>query len=590
LTSRRAELGAAALLAALAAVSLAAPELLAARFSPDLAVPLEDFKPAALAVSRVLWGPLAAGAFVLAMRARGDGAHPWSRWESTLLLAAAVFAYLVWSLPVHGWLVDDAGITFAYARNLAEGHGLTIAPGHVPEEGYSDTSWLLLLAAAHKLGAGIPATAKSLGLGCGVLALLLSLGASIRVRQESLSAEEALVGMLVALGAPFLVWSASGLEHGLQAALLALVVASPLLSARPERIAGAAFAVLALTRPETPLLLGCAGLVFLVQLARERDPQLIARAALFGVPAGVVFAALLLFRWLYFGDLQPNPYYAKADTASPAALLNLLGGGWPYVSGWAASSGAALLLPQLALAFGRAMPLSGQLAFALLAGQLAFVVGVRGDWMGEYRFVAPLLPVLSHAVLWSSGVLGERVGPNRVRRLSALTALVLFVAATVSYTRFVAAPTTPFEIVGRIGQEFAALGERLGVAHVSLAHHDAGGTNYTAHLDLIDLGGLTDRGLAKHMRDREWVLAYLLGEKQPTFVYGSALTFAAGRTRFFEDQAFRRAYVPLEFAGRPFMRADLCFVRRDVLRPIPGLHVVPEGSTGESVERVRVDP
>ena len=41
------------------------------------------------------------------------------------------------------WIIDDAGISFAYARNLAEGHGLVSQPGRVPVEGFSNFLWVL---------------------------------------------------------------------------------------------------------------------------------------------------------------------------------------------------------------------------------------------------------------------------------------------------------------------------------------------------------------------------------------------------------------------------------------------------------------
>src|SRR3990170_4955426 len=43
------------------------------------------------------------------------------------------------------WIVDDAGISFAYASNLANGYGLVAQPGLVPVEGYSNPLWVLVL-------------------------------------------------------------------------------------------------------------------------------------------------------------------------------------------------------------------------------------------------------------------------------------------------------------------------------------------------------------------------------------------------------------------------------------------------------------
>ena len=63
---------------------------------------------------------------------------------------------LLWGLPwlvVLGWLTpgawalcNDAFISFRYARNLLEGHGLVFNPGEYVE-GYSNFLWILELAA-----------------------------------------------------------------------------------------------------------------------------------------------------------------------------------------------------------------------------------------------------------------------------------------------------------------------------------------------------------------------------------------------------------------------------------------------------------
>ena len=50
------------------------------------------------------------------------------------------------------WEVDDAGITFAYARSVATGAGPVLQLGAPPVEGFSDPTWLALLAFGRMLG------------------------------------------------------------------------------------------------------------------------------------------------------------------------------------------------------------------------------------------------------------------------------------------------------------------------------------------------------------------------------------------------------------------------------------------------------
>ena len=67
----------------------------------------------------------------------------------------------------HYWfLSDDCYISFRYARNLVEGHGLVYNPGE-RVEGFSNPLWVLLLACGHLLTAvDTPTLARLLGLSC----------------------------------------------------------------------------------------------------------------------------------------------------------------------------------------------------------------------------------------------------------------------------------------------------------------------------------------------------------------------------------------------------------------------------------------
>lgn len=52
------------------------------------------------------------------------------RWLPGLILAGHIAFY-------GSWIVDDAGIVFAYARNWVEGFGLVAFPGDPQVEGYT---------------------------------------------------------------------------------------------------------------------------------------------------------------------------------------------------------------------------------------------------------------------------------------------------------------------------------------------------------------------------------------------------------------------------------------------------------------------
>jgi hypothetical protein len=77
--------------------------------------------------------------------------------------------------------LDDAYITFRYARHLAEGYGLGAwnRTGE-PVEGYSSLLWTLLLAGAARLGVDIRLASKVLG----AAAALVVIAALVRRRDD----------------------------------------------------------------------------------------------------------------------------------------------------------------------------------------------------------------------------------------------------------------------------------------------------------------------------------------------------------------------------------------------------------------------
>lgn len=140
-------------------------------------------------------------------------------------LRVAPFVVLLAHACLHGdWIVDDAGISFAYARNLAEGHGLVAQVGASPVEGFTNLLWTVLLAAAVGCGVFDPVwTPKLLGVlaAAGAFALLRRAAVASDARRGPW-VDGALA--LVACTPGFVAWSVSGLENGL---LVLLVAAFP---------------------------------------------------------------------------------------------------------------------------------------------------------------------------------------------------------------------------------------------------------------------------------------------------------------------------------------------------------------------------
>src|SRR6266852_1908990 len=84
-----------------------------------------------------------------AVRRRAGRRVPWRMIGSV----GAGTALIAWHATAYGnWLIDDAGITFDYARSIATGLGPVVQAGSPPVEGYSNPAWLILLVVGHLLG------------------------------------------------------------------------------------------------------------------------------------------------------------------------------------------------------------------------------------------------------------------------------------------------------------------------------------------------------------------------------------------------------------------------------------------------------
>jgi hypothetical protein len=440
--------------------------------------------------------------------------------RSWLVIGLATLAYAGHAWLFSGWVIDDAGISFVYARNLAAGHGLVSQPGMAPVEGFSNFLWVLLLAPAFRLGLFHPLlTPKLLSLAL-VAGSFLLLDRGVRQAGGDRRLSLALL-LLLSLNTSFVIWTSSGLENPLYVfllcALFRLAVAGHANGTRPLHPAGAGLLVtaLALTRPDGilagvlyPLLTLAPGRMVgsrggaaaaLVGAGRGRSaeageprsvgagesrsagaaagtggnsdgwPTALARLAVYGGTVAVSLGAFLAFRLSYFGQLLPNTYYAKgglaphglsnALTLQVAGVIKLL-----RLLGAVAGPGSGLLA--LALVAGGAYALArGWLGYLHLATAafaavpaLAYML-LPVDWMPGFRFATGVLPFLYAFALALAATYGERLLPAARRPLA--SALAIAAAAGLSAAVFVS-PSLLF--AARPTVPFSQVADDYGVA------------------------------------------------------------------------------------------------------------------------------
>ena len=338
------------------------------------------------------------------------------------LLAACAFASLLGLLAAmaeFAWfLTDDAYISFRYARNLIEGHGLVFNPGE-RVEGYSNFLWVLELAALWAVfGLRPEHAAPWLSVACtaGTLAALWWHAAHAPgLERRWLTAWTATA--LLCTSATFAVWTSGGGLETRQFTFL-VTLAFALAACRPDRerallAASLALAAACLTRPEGPLFAFAAVGWLLVQRRIDAGcwrPAVRSALVLAG-PCAAVAAAHYLWRYGYYGEWLPNTYYAKH--VRPWYEM-----GWRYLASGALETGLYLWLPLAGGAAVAAWRRRRSLAFVLplgcVAAHMLYLARVGGDHF-ELRPMDvywPLLALPAAMALVQLGAAAARLVPR----------------------------------------------------------------------------------------------------------------------------------------------------------------------------------
>jgi len=453
-------------------------------------------------------------------------------------LACAVYAFAEWSLlgGRFGFPLDDSWIHLQFARNLANGAGLSYNPGELVT-GSTAPLWTALLSLLYLLPASTVVVGAKL---LGTALHLAGIDAVWRLaRALEIGRRGAALAAFLFLATPWMVWSAlSGMEIPLFI-LLSLWGILLHIAERAERrdpggppLSLPLFAVAALARPEGFLLLA---LAVLDRLAAWTPIPLRRLAAGLALAALAVAGPLLFYRWAG-GSFLPTTFTAKGGghphwLAPNLQYLQTVLGIFFEPQPWmtlAAGAGALTLAGRLGTERDRgllpALWLAGlPLAYSFLTPGASRMVGN----FGRYYFpLFPLLIVLGVLGLQSAARALSRVLPSGSRTVLAGLAALLLVAPTLArfprgaalYAQNVANVEDSDVLLGRW------LGERLSPDAV-LAVNDIGAIKYLLPNRIIDLASIASpdvgREVARDMamgvpRDQAMVAA--IERRKPDYI------------------------------------------------------------------------
>jgi len=437
------------------------------------------------------------------------------------------------------WIMDDAGITFAYARSIAEGNGPVLQPGADPVEGFSNPAWMMLLVLGRLLGLfdhgtifGVPDYVlfpKALALACciGILGLFYTGARSLSTRPGLITLG---AGAGLAATPSFVIWSFSGLENSLYSlavvalavVMLRATVADRLLATPVAVSTGLLAALAALTRPDG-LIYAAAYPVVLLLLARRPDLRPGLRAALLsGLAFAIPVGAYATWRWSTFGLLLPNTAVAKSQPLPELQDLGRAGELVQYI-GWLSVLLVVGCIGLFVLQPSRIRSGLVALMTPLALAATAFCI-LPPDWMGQYRFASPV---------WALGALvAVLVIVETLRDVSPRTrislGLLIAVAATFSVSKlyeegkaYSLAVKTPLCVVAeRDGRTMNGFADLLSLDRASAGVIDLGGQALTTRLHLVDLAGLGDRRTAAFIGrgDVAGLRDFTFDEAKPDFI------------------------------------------------------------------------
>ncbi|WP_165360864.1 glycosyltransferase family 39 protein [Candidatus Chloroploca sp. Khr17] len=386
---------------------------------------------------------LAARAFLSDRALMSVSPHPPAALAHTLLLSFFTLLVVLSGRIWPPWLSDDAFISFRYAQNFVQGHGLVYNPGE-RVEGYTNFLWTMLAALVLRLGGDLVIWSHLAGVVLGVVLVLLTFALATRL----IGAPWGLVAaLIVATSQSVLLYTGrgSGLETGFFAVLTLAVACAYLwpeqVTARSAMVTGLIAGLAALTRPEGAMIFALTAAHLLVKAiiasrfapsplpplpggegrAGHSDPGIVPssrrqrgepgpksvgpprRASALGqrityvlatvLPLVGAFALLfgpyLLWRLSYYGDLLPNTFYAKTGGGREQIWRGLA-----YVGAFTLTLGGPLMLIILVpWVTGLRHALRSWRSYMLLVVVIytLYIIIVGGDHFRGERFFVPLI-------------------------------------------------------------------------------------------------------------------------------------------------------------------------------------------------------
>ena len=450
---------------------------------------------------------------------------------------------------------DDAFISYRYVENLVQGNGLVFNLGE-RVEGYTNFLWIMILSVFARIGLNIIVVSKILGVasGCVTLILLYQLTRMFFPKREWLL--PLLPPLLLTASSAFAYWSISGLETSL---FVMMVLLSVYLYLTRPMLWVISCVLSTLVRPEGALIFG----ILLLHQAISKKGELKKALRHLGV-----FVLLLLpfaiFKLVYYGDLLPNPFYAKTGLS-----LEYVQSGLEYFWQFLKHYGLWGLIYLVPILLYRSLDSRARLLLVLSCLYTLYIILVGGDVLKVHRFFLPILPALYLLLVICVDKVLAWIENHATRR-----AVLAFVLLAISALFF----ASPHKWIRDARGAEKGLVEKMEFTAEYLNEHypqrftialpTIGTLSYLLgeRAQIIDMLGLVDRYIAKNpeklpgiaatWKERKYNSDYVLSRDPDFILFSTGYKPSAPAERaLFLHSKFRRNYFVL-----PVMKGEMTYV------------------------------
>jgi hypothetical protein len=292
----------------------------------------------------------------------------------------SLISYLFLSFIFFPESIDDAYITLRFSQNLLNGYGLVFNPSEYVE-GYSNLSWVLLLAVSGKLGIPMDIAMKVLSLIAGLATLTITY---LCTKNFFNNVKWGVTPVLMlATSSFFVLWAVDGLETIFYTMLLTLLLYFIVINDKHPIKISLLLGVILLTRPEGVLFSAVA-----ICLCYYRVNFIY--ASKLAITVGCIFLIQLIFRWYYYHEVVANTALHKLSPGIQSIRSGII-----YLLEFNKDCGYLIFpLALIGILHSLFTKKPGFILVLFLLAQLIFLLVSGGDYMYGYRFIIPILPGL----------------------------------------------------------------------------------------------------------------------------------------------------------------------------------------------------